>query len=30
MIRANHEAALAATVIRTADEMIGEFLDVSA
>ncbi len=30
MIRANQEAAVAATVIRAADEMIGELLDVSA
>ncbi len=30
MIRANQEAALAATSIRAADDMVGEMLDVSA
>jgi hypothetical protein len=30
MIRANQEAALAGTVVRAADEMIGEVLDLSA
>lgn len=30
MIRANQQAALAATSIRAADDMIGELLDVSA
>ncbi len=30
MIRANQEAALAATSIRAADDMVGELLDVSA
>lgn len=30
MIRANQEAALAATSIRAADDMIGELLDMSA
>lgn len=30
MIRANQQAALAATSIRAADDMVGELLDVSA
>ena len=30
MIRANQQAALAATSIRAADDMVGEMLDVSA
>ena len=30
MIRANQQAAAAATSIRAADDMVGEMLDVSA